>query len=106
MPWKMCEKVPDSISVGTSFLLFVMIVSIIFFAFIRVDSPVLRLFLRLALIPVIAGVSYELIRLAGRSDNGFVNLISKPGVDAPGAYDQRAGRCDDRSRHCIGGGDL
>ena len=65
---------------GTSFLLFVMIVSIIFFAFIRVDSPVLRLFLRLALIPVIAGVSYELIRLAGRSDNGFVNLISKPGL--------------------------
>ena len=65
---------------GTSFLLFVMIVSIIFFAFIRVDSPVLRLVLRLALIPVIAGVSYELIRLAGRSDNGFVNLISKPGL--------------------------
>ena len=65
---------------GTSFLLFVMIVSIIFFAFIRVDSPVLRLVLRLALIPVIAGVSYELIRLAGRSDNGLVNLISKPGL--------------------------
>lgn len=65
---------------GTSFLLFVMIVSIIFFAFIRVDSPVLRLVLRLALIPVIAGVSYELIRLAGRSDNEFVNLISKPGL--------------------------
>lgn len=65
---------------GTSFLLFVMIVSIIFFAFIRVDSPVLRLVLRLALIPVIAGVSYELIHLAGRSDNGFVNLISKPGL--------------------------
>ena len=65
---------------GTSFLLFVMIVSIIFFAFIQVDSRVLRLLLRLLLIPVIAGVSYEFIRLAGRSDNILVNLISKPGL--------------------------
>lgn len=65
---------------GTSFLLFVMIVSIIFFAFIRVDSPILRVVLRLLLIPVVAGVSYEFIRLAGRSDNAFVNLLSKPGL--------------------------
>ena len=65
---------------GTSFLLFVMIVSIIFFAFIKVDSVVLRLLLRLALIPVIAGVSYEFIRLAGRSDNIIVNFLSKPGL--------------------------
>ena len=65
---------------GTSFLLFVMIVSIIFFAFIKVDSGVLRLLLRLALIPVIAGVSYEFIRLAGRSDNVIVNFLSKPGL--------------------------
>ena len=65
---------------GTSFLLFVMIVSIIFFAFIKVDSGVLRLLLRLALIPVIAGVSYEFIRLAGRSDNIMVNFLSKPGL--------------------------
>ncbi len=65
---------------GTSFLLFVMIISIIFFAFIRVDSPIFRLVLRLALIPVIAGVSYEFIRIAGRSDNVLVNLISKPGL--------------------------
>ena len=65
---------------GTSFLLFVMIVSIIFFAFIKVDSGVLRLLLRLALIPVIAGVSYEFIRLAGRSDNIIVNFLSKPGL--------------------------
>ena len=47
---------------------------------IRVDSPMLRLVLRLALIPVIAGVSYEFIRLAGKSDNGLVNLLSKPGL--------------------------
>ena len=65
---------------GTSFLLIVMIVSILFFMLIRVDSPILRLGLRLILIPVIAGVSYEFIRLAGRSDNGLVNLLSKPGL--------------------------
>ncbi len=65
---------------GTSFLLIVMIVSILFFMLIRVDSPILRLGLRLVLIPVIAGVSYEFIRLAGRSDNGLVNLLSKPGL--------------------------
>ena len=65
---------------GTSFLLIVMIVSILFFMLIRVDSPALRLGLRLILIPVIAGVSYEFIRLAGRSDNALVNLLSKPGL--------------------------
>lgn len=50
------------------------------FLFIRVDSHVLRLVLRLALVPVIAGVSYELLRVAGRSDNPVINLISKPGL--------------------------
>lgn len=65
---------------GTSFLLIVMLISILFFMFIRVDSPVLRVVFRLLLIPVIAGVSYEFIRLAGRSDNGIVNLLSKPGL--------------------------
>lgn len=65
---------------GTSFLLFVMIVSIIFFLFIRVSSPWLRVVVRLLLLPVIAGVSYEIIRLAGSSDNWFVTLLSKPGL--------------------------
>ena len=65
---------------GTSFLLIVMLVSILFFMFIRLDSPILRVVLRLLLIPVIAGVSYEFIRLAGRSDNAVVNLLSKPGL--------------------------
>lgn len=65
---------------GTSFLLIVMIVSIFFFMFIRVDSRALRLVLRLVLIPVIAGVSYEFIRLAGRSDNAVVNFLSRPGL--------------------------
>ena len=65
---------------GTSFLLIVMLISIIFIMFIQVDSKVLRLLIRLILIPVIAGVSYEFIRLAGRYDNWLVNLLSKPGL--------------------------
>lgn len=65
---------------GTSFLIIVMLVSIVFFMFIRVDSKLLRLVLRLILIPVIAGVSYEFIRLAGRYDNPIVDLFSKPGL--------------------------
>ena len=63
---------------GTSFLLIVMLISIVFFLFIRVDNRILQLLLRLVLIPVIAGVSYEFIRLAGRSDHMLVNLFSKP----------------------------
>lgn len=65
---------------GTSFLLIVMVISMFFFMFIHVDSGILRLVLRLLLIPVIAGVSYEFIRIAGRSDNRLVNLLSKPGL--------------------------
>lgn len=65
---------------GTSFLLFVMLVSIIFFAFIDVKSRMIKVVLRLALIPVIAGVSYELIKFAGKYDNPLVNIISKPGM--------------------------
>lgn len=65
---------------GTSFMFIVMAVSIIFFIFIDVTSPVLRVVIRLALIPVIAGVSYELIRLAGNSDSKFVQIISYPGM--------------------------
>ena len=65
---------------GTSFMLIVMFVSIIFFIFIRVEAPWLRLVLRLLLVPVIAGVSYEFIKLAGRSDSKIVDIISKPGL--------------------------
>lgn len=65
---------------GTSFLLIVMLISILFFMFIRVDSKPLQLLLRLVLIPVIAGVSYEFIRLAGRYDNPVVNMLSFPGL--------------------------
>ena len=65
---------------GTSFLFFVMIVSIIFCFFITTDSQVLRVIIRIALLPVIAGVSYEIIRLAGNSDNVVINLLSQPGM--------------------------
>lgn len=65
---------------GTSFLLIVMLISVVFFMFIRVDSRIMRLALRVLLVPVIAGVSFEFIRLAGRSDNALVNLFSKPGL--------------------------
>ena len=65
---------------GTSFLFIVMVGSIIFFIFINVTSPVLRVLIRLLLIPVIAGVSYEVIKLAGKSDSKFVEIISYPGM--------------------------
>ena len=65
---------------GTSFLLIVMIVSVALFILIRVENPAMRLGLRLLLIPVIAGISYEIIRLAGRSENPIVKLISAPGL--------------------------
>lgn len=65
---------------GTSFLFFVIMVSVIMFIFIRVDSPLLRVLVRILLIPVIAGISYELIRLAGRSEGKVIGLLSKPGM--------------------------
>lgn len=65
---------------GTSFLLFVVLVSVVVFFFIRVDNMALKLILRIALVPVIAGISYEIIRLAGRSDNILVRIISAPGM--------------------------
>ncbi|MBO4337472.1 MAG: DUF1385 domain-containing protein [Lachnospiraceae bacterium] len=65
---------------GTSFLLFVMVVSIILFFFIKVDQVWARLLLRLLLIPVIAGISYEFIRLAGKSENPIISALSAPGL--------------------------
>ncbi|MBQ9589721.1 MAG: DUF1385 domain-containing protein [Butyrivibrio sp.] len=65
---------------GSSFILFVMLVSIVLFFFIRVDSYVFKLLLRILLIPVIAGISYELIRLAGRTNFLLVKIISAPGL--------------------------
>lgn len=65
---------------GTSFLFFVLAISIILLLLIRVESPLMRVVVRIALLPVIAGVSYEVLKLAGNSDNPFVNLLSKPGM--------------------------
>lgn len=65
---------------GTSFLFFVIFVSIILFFFIRVDNVFLKVLLRVALMPVVAGISYEIIRLAGRSNNIFIQILSAPGM--------------------------
>ena len=65
---------------GTSFLLIVMVVSIICFMFIRVDNMALKIVLRVILVPVIAGVSFEIIQWAGRSESCLVNIVSKPGL--------------------------
>ncbi|WP_312047973.1 DUF1385 domain-containing protein [Anaerotignum sp.] len=65
---------------GTSFLLFVMIISMIVFFFVRTDSIALRLVSRIFLVPFIAGISYEVIRWAGRSESKLVAAISYPGL--------------------------
>lgn len=66
---------------GTSFMLFVMLVSVVLFIFIRVEDPMWRVIIRVLLVPVIAGISYELIRFAGNHSNNFlVKLISAPGM--------------------------
>ena len=65
---------------GTSFLLIVMVLSIIFFLFIRFESTILMIVARLLLIPLIAGISYEFIRLAGKSENKVIGFLSKPGL--------------------------
>ncbi|MBQ9119355.1 MAG: DUF1385 domain-containing protein [Lachnospiraceae bacterium] len=65
---------------GTSFMLLVMLVSFVLFMFIRVEEVWLRYVLRIVLIPVISGISYEFIRLAGNSDNKLVDILSKPGM--------------------------
>ena len=65
---------------GTSFLVFVMIISIILFSFISWENMWIRLGLRLLLLPVVAGISYEIIRWAGKSKSRIVCILSKPGM--------------------------
>lgn len=65
---------------GTSFIFFVLFISIIFFIFIRVDTLWLRLLIRLLLIPVIAGVSFEFIKWAGNSNSKAALVLSRPGM--------------------------
>ena len=65
---------------GTSFLFFVLIISICLLCIVRVETVLMRVVVRIALLPVIAGISYEILRLAGNSDNPLINLLSKPGL--------------------------
>lgn len=65
---------------GTSFLFFVLAISIILLMLIQVESPLMRVIVRIALIPVIAGISYEVLKLAGRSENPIINFLSRPGL--------------------------
>lgn len=65
---------------GTSFIVYVMLISILLFMVVRVDGIFLRFLSRIVLIPVIAGISYEVLRIAGRSDSPLVKLISVPGM--------------------------
>ena len=65
---------------GTSFMLVVMFVSILLFMFISVPNMWVRMVLRILLIPVIAGISFEFISLAGKSENPVINVLSKPGL--------------------------
>ena len=65
---------------GTSFLFLVLAISIIMLVLVRAETPVMRIVIRIVLLPVIAGISYEFLKLAGRSENVVVNLLSKPGL--------------------------
>lgn len=65
---------------GTSFIFFVMLVSIVLFFSIQVDNVAEKVILRILLMPVVAGISYEIIRLAGRTDNVFIKILSAPGM--------------------------
>lgn len=65
---------------GTSFLMIVLIISIFIFMFVRFDNNLLQIGARLILVPVIAGISYEFLRIAGRYDNKFIDVLSAPGL--------------------------
>ncbi len=66
---------------GTSFLMVVMLVSIVLFSIIKFDSLLYNMLVRVALIPLVAGLSYEIIRLSARKEGGFIfKLITRPGV--------------------------
>lgn len=65
---------------GTGFLFYIIIVSIILFMFIKVDFIVLRVLIRLFLVPVIAGIAYEFLKLTGKKDNAFVRIVSSPAL--------------------------
>lgn len=65
---------------GTSFIFFVLAISIILFTFLSWNSILMRIGMKILLFPLVAGISYEMIKLAGRSDNTMVKWLSKPGL--------------------------
>lgn len=65
---------------GTSFLLYVVVISIVLFSLFTIPNVWVRIFSRLALMPVVAGVSFEIIRLMGRYTNWFTTVLSRPGM--------------------------
>lgn len=65
---------------GTSFLLIVLLISVLVFMFIRFDNTLLQVVARLALVPVIAGISYEVLRIMGKFDNKLIDVLSAPGM--------------------------
>lgn len=65
---------------GTSFLLYVVVISILFFSIFSIPNVWLKIVVRIAMLPIVAGISYEIIRLAGTYDHPLVNLLSRPGM--------------------------
>jgi len=65
---------------GTSFLMFVMVISLLLFSLLGWPNLLWRIASRLLLIPLIAGLSYELLRLAGKGDSAFIKILSLPGL--------------------------
>ena len=65
---------------GTSFLVYVMVISIFLFMFINPPTLLYKFLSRIILIPVVAGISYEILRIAGQFDNKFMDIISRPGM--------------------------
>lgn len=65
---------------GTSFLLYVVVISIVFFSIFTISDVWLRIAARIAMLPLISGIAYELIRFIGRHDNGLIRVISRPGM--------------------------
>ena len=88
---------------GTSFIFIVMIISMVFFFFIRVDTIWLRIVLRLLFLPLVAGVSYEFIRLAGNSDHPLGSDIFKTRTGTSETDNERTRSLHDRSCDRIGG---
>ena len=65
---------------GTSFILIVIVVSVLIFSFVTWDNLMVRILLKLVSLPLVVGIAYEIIKLAGRYDNVFTRFISAPGL--------------------------